>query len=88
MSVTASNDINELTTYPNSGFLSPGPDEDNKPDLMAPGGSNFQSQILSVDSNDADADITGLRGSVRQRLPEPGAEPRCRRLSWPGRRAW
>jgi len=60
MSVTASNDINELTTYPNSGFLSPGPDEDNKPDLMAPGGSNFQSQILSVDSNDADADTTGF----------------------------
>ena len=60
VTVAASNDVNELTEYTSSGFLSPGPDEDNKPDVMAPGGSDFYSSILSVDSNDADAEMVGF----------------------------
>jgi len=55
ITVAASNDIDELTDYTSSGFLSPGTDEDSKPDLMAPGGSKYYSYILSVDSNDGEA---------------------------------
>lgn len=54
ITVGASNDINELTKYTSSGFPVPGPDEDFKPDVMAPGGSAYYSQILAADSNDAD----------------------------------
>jgi len=60
LTVAASNDVNELTEYTSSGFLAPGPDEDDKPDLMAPGGSDYYSSILSVDSNDADAGTVGF----------------------------
>lgn len=56
ITVAASNTVNELTRYTSSGFLSPGSDEDNKPDVMAPGGSDYYALILSVDSNDADAE--------------------------------
>ncbi len=64
VTVAASNDVNELTSYTSSGFLSPGPDEDDKPDVMAPGGSSFYSAILSVDSNDADAAMAGFADRV------------------------
>ncbi len=64
ITVVASNDINELTEYSNSGFLSPGADEDDKPDLMAPGGSFYYSQILSVDTNDADAGSASFSDGV------------------------
>jgi len=58
LTVAASNSINQLTEYSSSGFSNPGTDEDYKPDLMAPGGSQYYSYILSVDSNDADAEST------------------------------
>src|SRR5262249_15301435 len=64
VTVAASNDVNELTQYTSSGFLSPGSDEDDKPDVMAPGGSDFYSGILSVDSNDADAETVGFADRV------------------------
>lgn len=54
ITVAASNDINQLTSYTSVGFSSPGSDEDNKPDVMAPGGSVYYSNILAPDSNDAD----------------------------------
>ena len=60
ITVAASNDVNQLTTYTSSGFSSPASDEDNKPDVMAPGGSDYYSLILSVDSNDADAEISSF----------------------------
>ncbi len=60
LTVGATNDINELTNYTNSGFLSPGSDEDHKPDVLAPGGSSLHSYILSADSNDADGRTTNL----------------------------
>jgi len=49
LTVAASNDINELTSYTSQGFSSPGTTEDLKPDIMAPGGSDFFSNVLSVD---------------------------------------
>lgn len=64
LTVAASNDLNELTQYTSSGFASPGSDEDDKPDVMAPGGSDYYSSILSADSNDADAEITGFADRV------------------------
>jgi hypothetical protein len=64
LTVAASNDVNELTEYSSSGFLSPGVDEDLKPDVMAPGGSDYYSYILSVDSNDADAESTSFADRV------------------------
>jgi len=64
ITVAASNDVNELTKYTSSGFLSPGSDEDNKPDVMAPGGSAYYSLILSADSNDADAEMVGFADRV------------------------
>ena len=54
ITVAASNDINQLTKYTSSGFTSPGSDEDNKPDVMAPGGSEYYSYILAADTNDGD----------------------------------
>lgn len=56
ITVAASNDINQLTQYTSSGFSSPGTTEDYKPDVMAPGGSQYYSAILAPDSNDADAE--------------------------------
>jgi hypothetical protein len=64
ITVAANNDVNQLTQYTSSGFLSPGSDEDNKPDLMAPGGSDYYSGILSADSNDADAETAGFADRV------------------------
>ncbi|KPJ98482.1 MAG: hypothetical protein AMK71_11320, partial [Nitrospira bacterium SG8_35_4] len=60
LTIGASNDINQLTEYTSSGFLNPGStpgqEEDYKPDILAPGGSDYYSNIMSVDSNDADGE--------------------------------
>lgn len=56
ITVAAGNAVNQLTEYTSSGFLTPGADEDYKPDLIAPGGSDYYALVLSVDSNDADAE--------------------------------
>lgn len=60
ITVGASNDANQLTEYTSSGFNNPGSTEDFKPDLLAPGGSSVYSGILSVDTNDCDADSTSF----------------------------
>jgi subtilisin family serine protease len=60
LTVGATNDVNALTRYSSAGFASPASDEDNKPDLVAPGGSDFYSKILAVDSNDSDADSSAM----------------------------
>ncbi|MCX8036113.1 MAG: S8 family serine peptidase, partial [Candidatus Sumerlaeia bacterium] len=60
LTVAASNTQNELTRYTSSGFASPGSDEDYKPDVMAPGGSDYYTNILAPDSNDADAGSTSF----------------------------
>jgi PKD repeat protein/subtilisin family serine protease len=61
ITVAAANDINQLTDYSREGFFSPnstpGQEEDYKPDIMAPGGSDYYSYILSVDSNYGDGPI-------------------------------
>lgn len=59
LTVAASDDNNQLTDYTSQGFTSPvstsGQEEDYKPDVMAPGGSqSYYSSILSVDSNSRD----------------------------------
>ena len=58
LTVVAANDINQLTDYSSQGFGSPslvaGQEEDYKPDIMAPGGSSFYSDILAADSNSGD----------------------------------
>ncbi len=58
LTVSASNDLNQLTAYSSSGFLNPAANEDFKPDILAPGGSTLRSFILSADSNDSDAGVT------------------------------
>ncbi len=68
VTVAASNDINQLTSYSSHGFSSPGDantgDEDMKPDITAPGGSADYSYILSPDSNSGDSeDNTGVNFS-------------------------
>jgi subtilisin family serine protease len=59
LTVAAANDVNQLTDYTSRGFTSPGSvagqEEDYKPDLMAPGGSQgYYTGILAVDSNSGD----------------------------------
>jgi len=60
LTIGAANDINQLTEYTSHGFTSPsstsGQEEDYKPDILAPGGSDYYSNIMSVDSNDADGE--------------------------------
>ncbi|MEP7051677.1 MAG: S8 family serine peptidase [Pseudomonadota bacterium] len=58
ISVGATNDLNELTSYTSSGaaVLDNDGTEDLKPDLLAPGGSSYRSLILAADSNSADAE--------------------------------
>ena len=76
LTVCAANDINQVTGYTSQGFPSPdstvGQEEDYKPDLMTPGGSDYYSFILSVDSNNNDGpafsdqrtnDYLGLQGT-------------------------
>ena len=58
LTVAAANDINQLTEYSSQGFGSPGTsagqEEDYKPDLLAPGGSSYYTDILAADSNSGD----------------------------------
>ena len=58
LTVAAANDINQLTDYSSQGFgtlsTTAGQEEDFKPDLMAPGGSSYYSDILAADSNSGD----------------------------------
>jgi len=55
ITVAGTEELGALTTYSSSGFANPGATEDNKPDLMAPGGSYDDMLVLSADTNDADA---------------------------------
>ena len=62
LTVAAANDRNQLTDYTSAGFASldstAGIEEDYKPDLMAPGGSeNYDAAILAVDSNSGDGAV-------------------------------
>lgn len=55
ITVGASNDENALTTYSSLGLAAPADaTEDYKPDLIAPGGSEYFTGILSVDSGTSD----------------------------------
>jgi subtilisin family serine protease len=56
IAVGATNDENGLTEYSNYGFANPRKEsgEDFKPDLVAPGGSQYYSGIMSVDSGTSD----------------------------------
>jgi subtilisin family serine protease len=74
ITVGATNDLNEITTYTSAGFSAPTASEDAKPDVVAPGGSSYRSLILAADSNTADAetsdfpdlaadDYTGMQGT-------------------------
>ncbi|HEY5373569.1 MAG TPA: S8 family serine peptidase [Polyangiaceae bacterium] len=61
LTVGATNDVNELTSYTSAGVPNPSDaSEDFKPDLLAPGGSSFRSLILAADSNSADAETTSF----------------------------
>lgn len=50
LTVGATNDVNQLASY-SSGATKTQADTDDKPDVVAPGGSTYRSKILSVDSN-------------------------------------
>lgn len=73
ITVAASNDNDQLTSYTSTGFTSPASTEDYKPDIMAPGGSAvYYTDILSVDSGSADTssfadqqsnDYAGMQGT-------------------------
>ena len=59
LTVGASNDINQLTEYSSTGFadlnsINIAIQEDYKPDVIAPGGSDYYSYIMSVDSGTSD----------------------------------
>lgn len=58
LTVVAASDIGQLTDYSSHGFVQPGRvrglEEGYKPDLMAPGGSSYQTAILAADSNSGD----------------------------------
>ncbi len=64
ITVGSANDTNQLTDYTSIWTDAPASGEDHKPDLIAPGGSltSKHSQIMSVDSNDADAVDDGVTG--------------------------
>lgn len=54
ITVAAANSQIALTAYSSLGFTNIASSEDYKPDLMAPGGSQYYGGILSVDSNSGD----------------------------------
>jgi len=54
LTVGASTDANALAYYSSFGLAVFEHDEDSKPDVLAPGGTPYQSMILSADSNDTD----------------------------------
>jgi len=76
LTVAASNDNDQLTDYSSIGFSNPGSisgqQEDYKPDISAPGGSVYYTDILSVDSGSGDgpafadqqsSDYTSMQGT-------------------------
>lgn len=76
LTVGAANDTNQLTDYTSLGLTSPssssGSEQDYKPDLIAPGGSDRYTHIFSTDSGSADSlsfsdqqanDYTGYKGT-------------------------
>ena len=65
ITVGASNAVNALTSYTSLGITSlsttTGEEQDCKPDILAPGGSDYYGHILSTDSNSGDdQDPTGI----------------------------
>jgi len=60
ITVAASDIINRVTYYSSAGFNDTASGTDLKPDITAPGGSDYYSDILSVDSNSADAESLGF----------------------------
>jgi hypothetical protein len=57
ITVGASNDLNQVTSYTSIGALSPTATEDDKPDVLAPGGSAYRSMILAPDSDTCDGGV-------------------------------
>ncbi|NUQ71940.1 MAG: S8 family serine peptidase, partial [Chthonomonadales bacterium] len=55
ITASASSDINQLADYPSNGGFTQESNTDYKPDLAPPGGSKYQTHILSVDANQSDA---------------------------------
>ena len=55
LTIGASNDKNELTSYTSIGSTPTDSSMDYKPDILAPGGSSYRSMILAADSNTKDA---------------------------------
>ena len=72
ITVAASNDEHQITDYSSQGFIDPnsaaGQEEDYKPDITAPGGSIYQSYIMSVDSNSGDGG--NYEGSFTDQQPD------------------
>ena len=72
LTIGASNDKNELTSYTSVGSNPSDGTMDYKPDLLAPGGSSYRSMILAADSNTKDAasssfaDVVSNDYSVKQ----------------------
>lgn len=65
ITVAAAADDNRLTDYSSQGVPASGVegtgDNDMKPDILAPGGSSYESHILSIDSNNGDSeDASGV----------------------------
>jgi serine protease AprX len=62
ITVAAAADDNQLTDYSSQGVLASGAevtgDNDMKPDILAPGGSSYESNIMSIDSNNGDSEDT------------------------------
>jgi subtilisin family serine protease len=54
ITVGSTDAVDGLTDYTTPGFANPGADEDDKPDLLAPGGSSRYGNVISVDTNGGD----------------------------------
>ena len=64
ITIGASNDKNELTTYTSRGNATLDANADYKPDILAPGGSTYRSMILAADSNSSDAKSSAFSDQV------------------------
>ncbi len=60
ITVGAANSVNALTDFTSMWSGSPSAGQDYKPDVCAPGGSFYYSNILSIDSNSSDAGIVAF----------------------------
>jgi len=65
LTIGASNDKNELTTYTSKGSATLDANADYKPDALAPGGSSYRSMILAADSNNSDAKSSTFSDQVK-----------------------